>query len=100
VRLRFEIYNEKDERAGYALVEPEGPYLRLVWISVYEKDRGRGYGTRLIERVKAYAKSRGFIEVVGCLDLNPEGFKERKRFFEKFGRLAFSNGALHFFIPL
>ncbi|RLF11609.1 MAG: hypothetical protein DRJ98_03075 [Thermoprotei archaeon] len=98
MRLKFEIYNDKDECAGYMLLEAYPEELHIVWINVHETERGKGFGSKLIELAKSYAKLKGLSRITGFVDTSAEGYIQRKRFFERFGKLTFSNRALSFII--
>ena len=99
-RKRICAYNELDQLSGYALVEKCEDSLKLLWISVFGRERRRGIGSHLIELVKEYARSSGCCRICGYIDLNPEGFLSRKRFFERHGRVFVQNGVLAFTIPV
>ena len=99
-KKRICTYNQLDKLSGYTIVEETEDSLRLLWISVHEEERGHGVGSQLIALVKEYARSKGLSAICGFVDTNPEGFVERKRFFEKHGRVFVQKGALVFDISV
>jgi len=98
--IKLSVYNERDERAGSILLEkrPEGLYM--VWIGVFHRNRGKGYGTRLVDMAKRYGSARGYAILRGYLDENPEGYSDRKTFFRKFGEIGLVGGVELFTIRI
>lgn len=98
MELRLELYNEKDELAGYALLELHVDELHVSWIYVHPHERGRGVGSKLIKMATDYARRRNFSKVTGFIDTYDGDVKARIRFFKKRGEVSYVNGSLRFTI--
>ncbi len=98
MKARLEVYNDRDELAGYVLLEVHRGELHVSWINVHPSERGRGFGTRLMKMTVDYAKRRGISVVTGFIDTSSGDVKARIRFFKRLGEVSYLNGALRFTI--
>jgi len=98
MKLHLELYNEKDERAGYALLELQAEELHVSWIYVHPSERGRGVGSRLMKLTVDYARRRGLSKVTGFIDTHGEDVKARIQFFKRLAEVHYVNGSLRFTI--
>ena len=98
MKLRLEVYNDKDERAGYAMLELHSGELHVSWINVHPAERGSGFGTKLMNLIVEYARRRGVARVTGFIDTHDGDVEARIRFFKRLGELSYANGALSFTI--
>lgn len=81
--VEFTAYYDADEFCGFSYSIDTGTYLYLLFLAVRANGRSRGYGTRILERLKARFPERTIVLEIEPLDPSAPNADQRER------RLAF-----------
>lgn len=86
--VNFEAYYDDDSFCGFSYVVENDDLVFILYLAVNDEIRSRGYGSRILEYVKAKAGERPIVLDIEPLDPNAENYEQRKRrlaFYEKNG---------------
>ncbi|MFS1663765.1 GNAT family N-acetyltransferase [Streptococcus sp. zg-JUN1979] len=82
-KVDFDAYYDKDAFCGFSYTYMSQDYVYVLFLAVNDKYQGQGYGTQILESLKAKAGDRALVLTIEPLDESAANYQQRLK------RLAF-----------